>query len=137
MGFRFNKINRLWLGCAIWFLLPTSGALAQGGVAVEAIAGEPVGVGRVTVDLPAEELPTPLGEDGLGLTEKDGRVLYPAMRNPMFGGLLREILGTAVSADHRRAGPRAGGRVASRLPGGPASSLDNVLPLSRRRAAFA
>ena len=25
--------------------------------------------------------------------EKDGRVLYPAMRNPMLGGLLREMLG--------------------------------------------
>ena len=38
-------------------------------------------------------MPTPLGADGLGLTEKDGRVLYPAMRNPMLAGLFREMLG--------------------------------------------
>ncbi len=93
MGFRFIKIGGPLLGLVIWSLLPTSGAFAQGGAAVEAIAGEPLGVGRVVVDLPAEELPAPLGAEGLGLSEKDGRVLYPAIRNPMLPGLLREMLG--------------------------------------------
>ena len=93
MRFRYERIGRLWLGWAIWLLLPTPGRWHKAGAAVEAIAGEPLGVGRVTIDLPPQELPAPLGPDGLGLTEKDGRVLYPAMRSPMFGGLLREMLG--------------------------------------------
>ena len=58
MGFRDKRIDGFWLGWMIWVLPPTA-AFAQGGAVVEAIAGEPLGVGRVVLDLPAQELPTP------------------------------------------------------------------------------
>ena len=42
--------------------------------------GQPFGVGRITFELPQEMLPEPLGIEGIGLSEKHGRVLYPAAR---------------------------------------------------------
>ena len=65
----------------------------QGPVVVEAVAGEPFGVGRIIADLPPDLLPTPLGIDGLGVSDKDGRVLYPALRSRVIGPLVKEILG--------------------------------------------
>ena len=37
-------------------------------------------------------LPEPLGVEGIGLTEKHGRVLYPAIDSPAFGRLLKGML---------------------------------------------
>ena len=55
--------------------------LGQIRMRVDAFAGEPFGVGRVVVELDEKSLPKPLGLDGLGLAEKNGRVFYPAMHN--------------------------------------------------------
>ena len=86
----------------------------------EAAAGPRFGVGRITVSLPKQLEPTPLGLDGLRIDAEDGRVLYPAIDNPAFrevakkiiegsplttggpireqiGGLLRDILDTPPS----------------------------------------
>jgi hypothetical protein len=60
---------------------------------IEAIAGEPFGVGRITFELPQTMLPEPLGIDGLGLSEQNGRALYPTLDNPAFGKVMKEILG--------------------------------------------
>jgi hypothetical protein len=70
-----------------------SAALAQVHAEIDAVAGQPLGVGRVVVEMPKQSLPDPLGVDGLGLADKDGRLLYPAMRAPRIGNLLKEILG--------------------------------------------
>ena len=51
---------------------------AQGIAEVQAFAGEPFGVGSVALSLPAELLPEPLGLEGVGVSEKSGRVFYPA-----------------------------------------------------------
>ncbi len=58
----------------------------------EAFAGRPYGVGRITIDLPDAMLPQPLGAEGLALTERDGRVLYPVVEIPAFGKIVREVL---------------------------------------------
>jgi len=96
--------------------VPSTG-FAQG-VQVEALAGEPFGVGRLQVDLPAAMLPHPLGADGLGLIEQDGRVLYPALAmqgnagavvseliegTPLVrGGPIRQQIGATYSTGRRR-----------------------------------
>ncbi|MEN6457533.1 MAG: hypothetical protein ABFC63_01270 [Thermoguttaceae bacterium] len=65
---------------------------ARGRIDVEAVAGEPFGVGRVSFEPSEEMLPAPLGVEGLCLTEKHGRVFYPALDNPAFGKLLKGLL---------------------------------------------
>ncbi len=66
-------------------------ALAQQ-MEFEAFAGKPYGVGRIVVDLPENMLPQPLGAEGLALTERDGRVLYPVVETPAFGKIMKEVL---------------------------------------------
>ena len=65
---------------------------AQSILEVEAVAGGPFGVGRIVCDFPQNSQPKPLGIEGIGLTEKDGRVLYPAIDNPAFGKIMKELL---------------------------------------------
>jgi len=67
---------------------------------VEAFAGQPFGVGRVVVELPEAMLPEPLGIEGLGLRERDGRVLYPAIDSPEFANRMKELIdaGTPLTA---------------------------------------
>ena len=67
-------------------------AVAQGRLEVEAVAGQLFGVGRITFELPQEMLPEPLGIEGVGLAEKHSRALYPALDNPAFGKVMKEIL---------------------------------------------
>lgn len=66
-------------------------ALAQQ-MEFEAFAGKPYGVGRIIIDLPETMLPQPLGAEGLALTERDGRVLYPVVETPAFGKIMKEVL---------------------------------------------
>jgi hypothetical protein len=89
-------------------LLP-SPALAQGRIRVEAFLGEPFGVGRLEIDLPESSLPTPLGQAGLGLSEKNARLIYPAMENRPLAGAVRDLLGRA-----RRPGVRMLGELIDR-----------------------
>jgi len=58
----------------------------------EACVGEPLGVACVEVDLPASEAPQPLGWQGLGIDEKRGRVLYPAVDSRTLAGAAKELL---------------------------------------------
>jgi len=60
----------------------------------EAVIGQPFGVGRITFELPQDRIPGPLGIEGIGLSEKQSRVLYPTLDNPAFGKVMREILGS-------------------------------------------
>lgn len=83
-----------------WLALPllllagclTSPTQAQGRIEVEAVTGQPFGVGRITFELPPNMIPNPLGIEGVGLSEKQGRALYPTLDNPAFGKVMREIL---------------------------------------------
>ena len=78
----------------------------------EAFAGKPYGVGRIVVDLPENMLPQPLGADGLAMTERDGRVLYPAVETPAFAKIMKEVLDS--DSPLTRGGPvreQVGGRL--------------------------
>jgi hypothetical protein len=77
---------------SIILYLAVNSAQAQTVTSVEAIAGEPFGVGRLTVVIPKDMLPEPLGADGLGLSEKNGRVLYPTFKTPVVGAVAKEVL---------------------------------------------
>jgi len=69
-----------------------STAVAQGPMEVQAIVGEPFGVGSMAINLPPEILPEPLGLDGVGVSERSGRVFYPAMRLPALANALKGFL---------------------------------------------
>src|SRR6516162_5091382 len=73
-------------------LLAFTATAAQAQIEVQAVVGEPFGVGAVTLTLPPEMLPEPLGIEGVCLSEKSGRVFYPAMRTPAMANVLKEML---------------------------------------------
>jgi len=66
--------------------------LAQVRMRAEAFVGEPFGVGRLTVEIAGGELPLPLGAEGLGIGETNGRILYPATFNPAVVPLVKDTL---------------------------------------------
>jgi len=69
-------------------------------VRVDAVLGEPFGVGRIEVALPESAEPEALGRAGLGLSEADGRVLYPAVHTAEFGAaVLKEVKGVLDKSD--------------------------------------
>ena len=105
--------------------------MAQGRIEAEAVAGEPLGVGRITFELPQEMLPEPLGVEGIGLAEKHSRVLYPALDSPAFGKLLEGLLDEDTPLDHRRAGAGSGGGHLAGSPRPPAADHP-LFPLPRR-----
>ncbi len=78
------------LGPAIWGVLNQTADAQQS--RAQAIVGQPFGVGRVEVELPRGQQLDPLGLYGLGLAEKNGRVLYPVVVNRPIRGLLRDLL---------------------------------------------
>jgi hypothetical protein len=80
-----------WVVVCLFLLVIGAPAFAER-IEAEAIAGKPFGVGRVTLDLPEEMLPEPLGAEGLVLTEPNGRVLYPALEAAAFGRVMRQVL---------------------------------------------
>jgi len=80
------------IALAIVGLWTASASAASPPIRAEAVAGKPLGVGRVEVTLPQGQIPEPLGLAGLGVTEKDGRVLYPVVDRRPLRGLLRDAL---------------------------------------------
>ena len=50
-------------------------------------------MGRIIYQMDHERLPKPLGVEGIGLIERRGRVLYPAIDYPAFGKLIKDVLG--------------------------------------------
>ena len=74
-------------------MLSAAAAHAQVPIEVQAVAGTPFGVGFVALQASPDMLPEPLGMEGLGLSEKSGRVLYPALRAPALANVLKEFLG--------------------------------------------
>ena len=84
-----RRIAATLAAVTLWAFAAACSAQVQ--LSVEAISGEPFGVGRVSIDMADEALPEALGADGLGLREKDGRVLYPVVDAPMLRPLLKEV----------------------------------------------
>jgi hypothetical protein len=68
------------------------GEPARAQIRADALAGEPFGVGRVELRLPPDMLPEDMGLSGIGLTEKDGRVLYPAVEKRLLRTAIRDLL---------------------------------------------
>ena len=63
------------------------------GISAQAWIGRPFGVGRIEIELPDAALPEPLGLAGIGLSEKSGRVFYPALETPPgMPGMVKDIL---------------------------------------------
>ena len=65
-------------------------ALAR--VRVEAYAGQPFGVGKVTFDVRRDEPSIPLADERFTVQTADGRVLYPVLKAAPVKKLLRQIL---------------------------------------------
>ena len=89
------KIN--WAPAAMAALAAVGGlltpALAQVRIRSDAVLGEPFGVGRLSIEMDSPSQPDVLGIAGLGLSEKNHRVVYPALDQRPFRTLLREVLG--------------------------------------------
>ena len=81
---------RLLATLAMW--LSATCALAQVRISGEAYVGQPFGVARIAVDLPAAQVPEALQGEGLGVREKQGRALYPVVDDPAFAAIARKIL---------------------------------------------
>jgi hypothetical protein len=75
-----------------WLAMSVS---AQVVIQGDALAGEPFGVGRLTIEMAGPSQPDVLGLAGLGLAEKDGRVLYPVLDQRPFRAMLRDLLGAS------------------------------------------
>lgn len=65
-------------------------------IRVDAVLGEPFGVGRIDVAMPESAEPEALGRAGLGLTEANGRVLYPAVHTAALGEAVRKEANRAL-----------------------------------------
>ena len=65
---------------------------ASAQVRVEAVVGSPFGVGRIEITVPQQILPEGLGAAGIGLTERNGRVLYPVIANRGVPDAVKSIL---------------------------------------------
>jgi len=76
------------LGC----LFAAAAAPAQVRLRGEAFSGQPFGVGRVEVEVSESLQPEILGSDGLGVTAKDNRVLYPAVERRPLLGAVKDVL---------------------------------------------
>ena len=105
------RFGTMWLRAIAVLLLVLSGTgLAQ--YRAEAIPGEPLGVGKVEVRLPADQYSPVLGVEGLAISERNGRILYPAIRRREIPGLVRQIPGMVTE---RIEGP--GGQIGQLLGG--------------------
>ena len=63
---RFSVLTFLFVATLAAGVLPATTVAAQERMAVEAIAGEPFGVGRISFDVSQDMLPEPLGVEGIG-----------------------------------------------------------------------
>jgi hypothetical protein len=86
-------LQRILMFAGMALALAAAARPAAAAIEADAISGEPWGVGRLVVDLPESELPEPLGIEGLVLSERNGRVFYPAVHNPVAAALMKEFLG--------------------------------------------
>lgn len=90
---QFAATGRILASSVIFFATCCLSSSAQAEVQVEAFAGAQMGVGRVTIDLPAGDSTSSVGDDRFTLREQSGRVLYPAAHRERERKILRRVLG--------------------------------------------
>lgn len=66
-----------------------------GELRAEAYLGQPFGVGKIEMDLIPQQLPRPLGLEGVLLEDAEHRVFYPVIAGPPLGGFFAEMVGSA------------------------------------------
>lgn len=76
----------------LWFCVATA-SLGSAQVRVEAIAGDPWGVAKITVDVRPGTSSAPIGDDRFAIHERNGRVLYPVLETAPVRAFLRQIVG--------------------------------------------
>lgn len=84
-----SPIQRLFLTIACVFAATS----ARATVRVEAFAGDPWGVAKVTVDVQPGASTSPAGDDRFAITERNGRVFYPVLEAAPMRAFLRQIVG--------------------------------------------
>src|SRR5262245_50545624 len=87
-GFVMFAARNVVFASLVLLLLPAA-ALAR--VDGEAVPGRPFGLGRVTI--PRADLRGKIDEQAIQITERDGRIHYPAFRYGRFGALIGEVVG--------------------------------------------
>lgn len=89
-GLRLLGLCRLGVGVLLLLAMAQSAAAQY---RADAVAGDPLGVGRIEVRLPEDRYSPVLGVEGLAVSERNGRILYPAIQRREIPGLVREIPG--------------------------------------------
>lgn len=100
-GLRSLGLGHLGLGL---LLLAATGRSVTAQYRAEAIPGDPFGVGKIEVRLPEDQYSPVLGVEGLMISERNGRVLYPAIQRREIPGLVREIPGMVTDRIEGRGG---------------------------------
>ena len=118
---------------ALILLACASAAMAQGPIEAQAFVGEPFGVGSITLNLPAEMLPEPLGLEGVGVSEKIGPRLLSGHAHAGPGKCPQGVSPRGQPADQRRTRAAGGGRHPAGNPQ-PSAAHDPLFPLSRQGA---
>lgn len=76
---------------ALVFVACATSVVAAETAAAQAVSGQPFGVGQITLRLSPEQWPQPLGVEGLRISERNGRVFYPAVVVPQWNELVKQI----------------------------------------------
>jgi len=97
MSFKNHRFSQAFIIATFSIILLATPKVTFCGIKIEAIQGEPFGVGRIVANVPKEMLPRVLGPKGIGLSEKDGRVLYPAIYYPEVSPLVKDLLNGPIS----------------------------------------
>ena len=78
---------------AVLLLVTGASPLWAQRIKVEAVAGEPFGVGRVVIPLRSYIDPEKVDAYFMSIRDREGRVMYPALRYTQPMGMVRELLG--------------------------------------------
>jgi len=87
------------VACAVVLVAATQTARAQ--IRVEATAGEPFGVARVTLPIAGDGSARVLDTNAFSIQEANGRVLYPAFRTGQILKILSQVTGGAPAQPQR------------------------------------
>jgi hypothetical protein len=80
--------------CLLQFAIASASATyCLAAARIEAYRGATFGIGRVTLEVPQNQSAAPATDNRVALTEANGRVLYPVMKNRSSGRLLHDLLG--------------------------------------------
>jgi len=84
--------HRVTVCCIAWICSLAACQTLRGAPEVEAYYGEPFGVGRVTLDVFRDEPSLPLHDERFTVTEPNGRVMMPLLKQEPVRQFLRNLL---------------------------------------------